>query len=96
MIYTFRNAEAGAGGVAAATEDLGGLPDGRNFLTIRAADDADVLAGANRLRQVAEVKMAMPIPISAPPAAAPPPPMVGDPLTGTSDQLATDPEDRPR
>lgn len=92
VIYTFRNAEAGAGGVAAATEDLGGLPDLRNFLTIRAADDADVLAGANRLRQVAEVKMAMPIPISAPPAAAPPPPMVGDPLTGTSDQLATDPK----
>lgn len=89
VIYTFRNAQAG--GDAAATEDLGGLPDLRNFLTIRIADDADVLAGSNRLRQVAEVTMAMPIPVSAPPAAAPPPPMVGDPLTGTSDQLVTDP-----
>ncbi|HEX4708030.1 MAG TPA: S8 family serine peptidase [Candidatus Angelobacter sp.] len=88
VIYTFRNAEADT----AATEDLGGLPDLRNFLTIRVADDADVLAGANRLRQVAEVTMAMPIPLSAPPAAAPPPPMVGDPLTGTSDQLVTDPK----
>ncbi len=92
VIYTFRNAEAGASGDAAATEDLGGLPDLRNFLTIRVADDADVLAGANRLRQVAEVKMAMPIPVSAPPAGPPPPPMVGDPLTGTSDKLATDPK----
>jgi subtilisin family serine protease len=87
MIYTFRNAQE-----AASTEDLGGLPDLRNFLTIRVSDDADVLAGANRLRQVAEVKMAMPIPVSAPPMAAPPPPMVGDPLTGTSDQLVTDPK----
>jgi subtilisin family serine protease len=87
MIYTFRNAQE-----ATSTEDLGGLPDLRNFLTIRVSDDADVLAGANRLRQVAEVKMAMPIPVSAPPMAAPPPPMVGDPLTGTSDQLVTDPK----
>jgi subtilisin family serine protease len=88
VIYTFRNAEADA----ATTEDLGGLPDLRNFLTIRVADDADVLAGANRLRQVNEVTMATPVPVSAPPAAAPPPPMVGDPLTGTSDQLVTDPK----
>ena len=87
VIYTFRNAQD-----AAPTEDLGGLPDLRNFLTIRVGDDADVLAGAKRLREVAEVKMAMPIPVSAPPMAAPPPPMVGDPLTGTSDQLVTDPK----
>jgi subtilisin family serine protease len=91
VIYTFRNAEGGASADAAAAEDLGGLPDLRNFLTIRIADDADVLAGANRLRQVAEVTMAMPIPVSVPPAAAPPP-MVGDPLTGTSDQVVTDPK----
>jgi len=86
VIYTFRNAQD------AAPEDLGGLPDLRNFLTIRLADDVDALAGANRLRQVPEVKMAMPIPVSAPPAGAPPPPMVGDPLTGTSDQLVTGPK----
>ena len=86
VIYTFRNAQD------AAPEDLGGLPDLRNFLTIRLADDVDVLAGANRFRQVPEVKMAMPIPVSAPPAGAPPPPMVGDPLTGTSDQLVTGPK----
>jgi subtilisin family serine protease len=87
VIYTFRNAQD-----AASTENLGGLPDLRNFVTIRIADDADMLAGANRLRQVAEVNMAMPIPVSAPPAVAPPPPMVGDPLTGTSDQVVTDPK----
>jgi len=92
VIYTFRNVQGGAGADAASTEDLGELPDLRNFLTIRVADDADVVAGANRLRQVAEVKMAMPIPVSAPPAGAPPPPIVGDPLTGTSDQLVTDPK----
>jgi len=87
VIYTFRNAQDGD---AAATEDLGGLPDIRNFVTIRLAADADVIAGAQRLRQVTEVKMAMPIPVSLPPAAVPVP-MVGDPLTGTSDQLARDP-----
>ena len=87
VVYTFRNAQD-----AAPTEDLGGLPDLRNFLTIRVGDDADVLAGANRLREVAEVKMAMPIPVSAPPMATPPPPMIGDPLTGTSDQLVRDPK----
>lgn len=36
--------------------------------------------------------MAMPIPVSAPPMATPPPPMIGDPLTGTSDQLVRDPK----
>ena len=95
VIYTFRGLQTGAGGDSssngAPSTDLADLPDLRNFLTLRFAEDADVQAAATRLRQVAEVKAALPVPIIAPPAVVPQP-MVGDPLTGVSDQLVTDPK----
>ena len=83
----FRDIDA----LASDADDSALSPDPRNLVTIRLRDDADVLAAAKQLREIDDVKYAMPVPLVAPASGptAPPPPMVGDPLTGTSDKLVT-------
>jgi subtilisin family serine protease len=64
---------------------LADFPDLSNFLRVQLPEETDLAEAVGKLLEVPEILAAVPVPVAIPAS------ITGDPLTGSSDQLASDP-----